>query len=280
MPFGKFEKIPIPKNEKGAEGGPEKVKTFVEKVMTQELREIGFPLDNEGWIVESEMFQEIYSPSEIERDKRALEELERKWKQEGKEASERSYGKRCERLVMAIFHKFLGDRFYVCHASRYDDEKHTYTKYGVDTILFDKKTGNPICAFNEVADMSGERYKRKKEEILEMNLRGGAMLKYGLEVIPGKEKPTIKPAKLKELPVFYLALSPEALKRGEEEFIPSLEESSEYERKLLAYFIESIRAQIYGSETEKGLKARELLLPPNLRNRLNFFESALREIKT
>jgi hypothetical protein len=276
MPFRSPEKIPIP----AVERGPEKVENYLERI-SQELREAGFPVTKDCRIdMEAETFQKIYPQQEIEKDKRAIEELERKWEEEGQEKSGKNYGERLEKLAIAIFHKFLGDRFFVCHSSRYDDEKHTYTKYGVDTILFHKETGNPVCAFDEVADMEGRQYQRKKEEVLEMNLAGGGRLKYGLEVMSEKGKPTIRPAKLKEIPVFYLALSSEALKRGEEEFIPSSEESSEYERKLFAYFIKSIRQQIYGSEAEKGLKARELRLPPDLRKRLNLFEGELKKIET
>lgn len=265
-----------------AERGPEKINNYLEKV-SQELREAGFPVTEDCRIdMKEEVFQSIYPPHEIKRDKRAVEELKERWEEEGRKKSEKRDGERLEKLTVAIFHKFLGDRFFVCRTSCYDDEKHTYTKYGVDTILFNKKTGDPVCAFDEVADIENKRYQRKKEEVLEMNLTGGGRIKYGLDVIPQEEKITIKPARLKELPVFYIALPSEALRDAEEKFVPFSNDESEDERKLFAYFINSIRQQIYGSqqEQEKGLKARELLLPPNLRKRLNSFEKDLKEINT
>lgn len=267
MPFEKFERLPIPSVER-KETGAEKVADYLKREVFLELKENGFSV-SENCQIDMDPFRERYSFYEVARDQEVAGRKKRE--RESQERVKKS-GERLEMLATAIFHKFLGEKFFVLRTSIFDDEINK-----VDNFLIEKKTGNPICAFDEVAEMRGPRYKEKREKVLERNLKGGAELKYSFEVRPGKERPMIEMTKVRELPIFYLALSPEALEKAEEEFAPSSKESSEYERKLFAYFITSIREQIYGSEKEKGLKDEEL--PPNLRNRLALFEEALKEIE-
>lgn len=273
MPFKSFEAIPTLSFERG----PERVRNYLE-ALAEKLRKYDFPVTPDCRIdMEAEMFRKLYPPQEIQRDLDSIRELEEKWKKEGKKR-ELSFGERGERLVTALLDKYLGSKFYVLRTSLFDDEKHPFVIHGIDNILIEKETGNPVCATDEVTDIGGERYRQKKKEVLELNLRGGGMLKYGIELKPGKEKPEITPAKLRELPVFYICIPPNILEMVEEKFKPSLEESED-EKKLLTAILTSIHHQIYGFKGEKGLISRDLLFPPNFRRRLYTFAERLEEIK-
>ncbi|MFH1780715.1 MAG: hypothetical protein ABH841_01825 [Candidatus Nealsonbacteria bacterium] len=54
--------------------------------------------------------------------------------------------------------------FMVVRTSEYDD-----ARYGVDTALIHRKTGQIVCGFDEVAAMTGARFEEKKSKVLERN---------------------------------------------------------------------------------------------------------------
>lgn len=269
MPFERFEKSPIKlklKTESSAmEIGPEvRLRTFLEG-HAERLKKEGIPVEKDCR-VDMAAFDGVYPQEVLERDENKVKELRAKWygKMVGRMESE---GEDLERLITAIFQKKLESEFIVVRSSRYDD-----IKGGVDSIILEKKTGNLVCALDEVGDISGPRFEEKKGKILGRNIKeNGASLKYGFTLERQRDGGTkLKLGKVDNLPIFYLALPKSYIEEGINSFRASLTESSLYEQKLFAYFVASMNAQV------KELKLSRHPLHPNLRARLNSFELILK----
>lgn len=214
-------------------------------------------------------FDGIYPREVIEKDKAEVRKYEEKWYKDLPEAEIRKRkseqaGEQLEMLKTAIFSKNLHENFIVARASSYDDIKN-----GVDNIILEKETGNLVCALDEVSEISGSRFEQKKEEVLDKNRKGGGELKYGIRLEKGK----ISLGKVKNLPIFYLALPQRHIRKGMEELIPSFQEKSKYERDIFNWFISSLDSQI------KSLKL-EPRLNEDLNKRLLRFEKAIQRFKT
>jgi uncharacterized Zn finger protein (UPF0148 family) len=104
-----------------------------------------------------------------------------------------------ELFTTLLFNKMLKDDFIVVRASKYDDYMN-----GIDTVMVNKKTGDVVCAFDEVHDhKENSRAEEKKKTKKREAQSGGAMLTYGISVHEGK----FERKEIKNLPVFALALS-------------------------------------------------------------------------
>ncbi len=104
-----------------------------------------------------------------------------------------------EKAVTAIFYKILKSEYVVVRSAVYDDYFN-----GIDNVIVNKKTGDIICAFDEVHGQEGqERYDEKKRLKFERSKRQGSELKYGI----GLENGRLAKKSIKNIPVFYLALS-------------------------------------------------------------------------
>ncbi len=172
----------------------------------------------------------------------------------------RSEGEQLELLAHAVLYKNLGKDFIVVRSSLHDDRKN-----GVDTILLEKKTGNLICAFDEVGSSSGADFETKQQKVFSKNANEqGARLKYGITYQNGG----IKLETAENLPIFYIALPADKINKGIQEFNPSPEQS-DFEKKLFDYFIATLRAQA------KGLRLYTARLDEKLKKRLDIFEKAL-----
>lgn len=245
------------------EEGVEKLENYLEKIYL-ELKENGFPI-NEDCRINMAAFKGVYSLEAIENDEKKIEELERKWRQEQPEREKKeSSGEKLEMLKTSIFHKFLGKDFFVMRSSIYDDVKNK-----VDNLIIEKETGNPVCAFDEVAAIGGPKLEEKREKILDINLKGGGNLKYGLKVEKGNGKKEIKLILEKNIPIFYLALPQSEIEKGIKEFNPL--GKSDYEKMLFDYFVKLLKFEI------SALKLKELRFSPDLRERLNLFEKKIEE---
>lgn len=172
-----------------------------------------------------------------------------------------------EKLIVALFYKFLRPEFTVVRSSEYDEVVNE-----IDIVVLEKKSDNMICAFVEVGDDYGPEFERKKLEFLKRrNIReAGGKLKYAIGVEDGKVVP--KPLR-ENIPVFYLALSEEILKKGVEESIPSLEEKSDYEKRLFKFFISLILSEISYLELSWDN------LNPRLKEQLSSFKKACLKYK-
>jgi hypothetical protein len=171
-----------------------------------------------------------------------------------KENKAREKGEQMEMLVAALFYKAFGDEFIVARASAYDDYFN-----GIDTVVIDKKTGQIVCAFDEVHDHEkGERAGQKVEKIRKIAHRNGTTFKYGIALEEGR---LVRKA-VHNLPVFYLSLPTSELERalnslggGQEGCI------SEDERRLCAQFVSLL-------EQEEDMLGGEERLPEQVKRNL------------
>lgn len=251
--------------------GVEKLRTFIESV-SSELQKEGIPVNSDSRI-NIDSFKEIYPTEEIEKDKQFVEEKEKGWygdlsEKEKEEEILKSDGEKLELLKNSIFNKNLGSEFIITRSSRYDDIKN-----GVDNVLLERKTGNVICALDEVGDISGVEYERKKDKILERNRDNhGAKIKYGLSLKEESGEMKLKLGKVDNIPIFYIALSKSMISKALTNFNPSPEQS-DFEKKLFDYFISTLDSQV------KGLELVPSRLSPELKKRLDTFNQFLKDFR-
>ena len=151
-----------------------------------------------------------------------------------------------EQLIIAILNKFLGKDFVIVRSAAYDAIENK-----IDIVLLERKSGNIVSAFIEV---ESDRLKalQKQEKILERNLKGGGNLKYGMII---EENKAVIKGHIENIPVFYLNLSEDVLKKGLKELLPSLKEKSDYEKSLFDYFISSFNSQVAYLKLESSLNS-------------------------
>ncbi len=239
--------------------------------MAESYRAEGIPVDNDGRI-DMTAYTGIYS--DVQKDLDRNREWEEKYyngatPDEAREQRLRADGERLEMLAQAIFAKNFGADFVVTRSSPHDDRVNK-----TDTVLLERKTGNVVCAFDEVGHMNGARYDEKLRIIQEHNLKGGTSLKYGLGIERDGEEARIIGTEVHNIPLFYLALPKDRVEKGLQEFDPSPTEQSDFEKKLFDYFIATLGAQIQGLELYSGR------LNPQLKERLSAFKKAASEIKS
>lgn len=223
------EKLNFENNISGAQ--IEKIMDLQEK-LSENLRAEGIPVNNECRLQISG-FKNVYPQDDIEIDIKIVLELQKKWSEEGGVKKE---GEQFEIIKTIIFNKFLGNDFVAVRSSLYDDFKN-----GIDNIILDKKTGNLVCAFDEVASISGKEFEDKKDKVLSRNIKQkGVKLKYSIYLKDGE----IALGPTEQIPIFYLALPSSRLKEAINRLSPSLEEKTDYERKLFEFFISLIEHQI------------------------------------
>jgi hypothetical protein len=223
------------------------------------LKEIRNVLEKEGIFVDQNCridintFRDVYKYEELENDLRKIKEIKG-----DKEENLLTDGERFEVLKTIVFHKFLNEKFIIVRASFYDDIFNH-----VDNLIIEKETGNIVCAFDEVSTISGPEFIKKQERFLKNNINGGK-IKYGFL----STKEGLKKGKIENIPIFYLALPPENINEGIRNLI-SLEEISDYEKKLWAYFLTTIENQIARLKLERSLneilKARLLKFEKNIK---------------
>lgn len=180
-----------------------------------------------------------------------------------KENKEKEKNGQMEMFVSALFHKMLKDDFVVVRASAYDD----YTN-GIDTVMVNVKTGDVVCAFDEVHDhKASARMEEKEEKIKKKALRGGSTLAYGIGMEEGK---LVRKA-AEHLPVFFLSLSTKDL----EDALAGMNygaEVSEKEREVFGMFLSSLKNQ------------QEMLLgervSPAVRENLIRFENSIKTMES
>jgi len=239
--------------------------------MAVQLRKEGVPVDNECR-VDMNAFGEIYGEKALNYDKQRIESLERQWrkmkglsKEEYTKAKMCSLGEKMEMLKTAIFQKNLSPDFIVARSSHYDDIEN-----GVDNIILEKKTGNLVCAFDEVADVDSPRYEEKIDKVLWRNMtKNGGILKYGLKMEKEGGKMELKLGRAKNAPVFYLALSPWLVEEGAKKFKPQIGEQSDYEKIIFNDFINSLNEQI------EIINSKFKNLPPSIKERILRFQESL-----
>lgn len=174
----------------GGENGiysTEKIASDKEKVFAQEIRNSS---------AENENVQKFYGE---EFGANTKQEIVEKWR----EKKEKSMPSQLEMVVTAILHKVLKNDFVVARASSYDD----YFGHA-DNLIVDLKTGQVLCAFDEVRDnKNSDRRAGKIEKIEKIAQEGGTTIEYGLTAESGR----LKRARLEKVPVFFLDMTSEEL---------------------------------------------------------------------
>ncbi len=233
------------------------------------------PIDSSCRIM-MDSFRKIYGEDEVAADENIVRSKEKMWAERQKEWSEEErrenkIGEQFEALKTAVFNKFLGDRFIVVRSSLYDDYKN-----GVDNVMVDIKSGNVVCAFDEVGDDSFYR-RQKEQKIFEKNLvDGGASLKYAFTFKNGK----VIASRLDNLPVFCLHLSADKIREGVLNMNFSLGRKSEAESQMFGIFMDELASQADALDKKlseaiadsKGEKAGQLR---ELKERLGAFKEAM-----
>jgi len=226
----------------------EKLSTMSEEVN----REYGDFLDKDGKI-------KLAGP-ESQSDSKLVEQQELGFSQgcrdvaEWKKKSEADPAGLTEMALTLALDRWLKGEFIVARSSSYDDYNH-----GVDHLLIDKKTGQPICGFDEVISAASDGSAPKKEAKLgAMMARGGARMKYGAKLEDG----ALKRQPLRDLPAFYLSLTKSELSQ----LISSLKQPagdslSPAEAKISERLLESLRVQSERPANDAAIraKAREAL---------------------
>ena len=219
--------------------------------------------------IDMKKFPDVYCKEKIEKDIAAVQEKENTFKELEKINEEKikealSYRKSPDQLLdidekmtkgnifeifkTSLFNKFLKEDFLVLRTSRYDDIKN-----GVDNMILEKNGKNVICAIDDVTQTKLSTYfEEKKKEILHKNLElNGVKIKYGVYFEKDKNgQKVLRKGPLENIPLFYLPLTQDYLKEGLNNFIPSLNEYSDYEKKLMKYFLEAFMFQIRMMELE------------------------------
>ncbi|TSC52102.1 MAG: hypothetical protein LiPW41_650 [Parcubacteria group bacterium LiPW_41] len=228
----------------------------------------------------------IYTAEEIGRDKEEILAKEIEWsgaynpsvqefykntkKIEGKEEIAREWMKNKERekssqmemLTNAIFYKNLKNDFFVSRTSRKDDLG------GVDTYLVNKKTGDIVCAFDEVHDHTQGDRKNEKWKRVESIGKGGKTIKYG--VVPEGDR--LIQREIRNIPVFFVSLTTEELIRGMEGFSRNIDESpNELEKKYFNKFTLLLE--------EEYDRVKDMQMPNATRENLKNFKRALETMK-
>lgn len=253
----------------------EKLENFLVQI-SERLRQEGVPA-TEDCRIDMSGFTLVHNYAEIAKDKKIIEEFEKEHhpgmaKEEIKEDKKYRDGEKFEKLKTALFSKFLGEKFIVIRSAEFDD-----IKRGVDNLILEKGTGNLVCAFDEVVDISEgsrkdlkDRCEEKKKKIRDQNIEwGGGKIKYGL----GIEKGKVILKECEGAPIFYLRVLKEELYKGLDNLIPSFDEKSPEEAELFYGLVDSL------SEQYAELKTDEDKLRPYIKESLGKFGKVLKEMK-
>ncbi len=207
----------------------EEIQNYIE-CESEDFNAENIPVDNRCKI-NMEAYRDKYSPEELEKDYKYIEEAEKEFaRMEGltveqwKKSKGKRNGERFEQLKTVIFNRnFQNPDIIAIRASDYDDYKNS-----IDNIIINKNTGDIICALDAIAnDKNSKRYKEKEEKIKEINEKGGAKLKYGITF--EDDKPVLK--EIEGVNIFILSLSSWELREALENF-----GSGKFENKLFKEF--------------------------------------------
>jgi hypothetical protein len=145
-----------------------------------------------------------------------------------------------ESVATIILHKALGPNYLVMKSSVYDD----YVN-GVDTIVFDKYTGEIVCTFDEVFDsealLGNKRYDKKLAQVTEAGTdTGGVNIKYGLtlDVVSGQYIRTA----VQDVPLICLNINRDSLHKLLRQYNKSNDQSS-FELDVLRRIVGDIQKQ-------------------------------------
>ena len=241
--------------------GIAKIEQYIEQA-TNAYRVENIPVGNDGRI-DMEAYRNFYP--DVDKDLARNQDWEQGWFEgispeeiPGKRRA--MEGEQLEMLAYAIFMKNLPEKFVVARTSSHDDRANK-----VDNVILYRTTGTLVCAFDEVGDTNGSNYEKKLGLVRDRNLNGGASLKYGIGMVEKDGEMVVAPSAAGNIPIFYIALPPDRIRKGVQDFIPG-DGQSDFEKKLFTYFMATISAQI------EGLELYHRRLDPQLKEKLTAFK--------
>lgn len=235
------------------------------------------PLMKEKLAAKAEKYNQLYSQNWLNfdgsvnlpnhpdwaNDEIIADEQEKQWASESGKSreqwvidKEKNPASLTEMALTLSLQRLLPERFMVVRSARYDDYN------GVDQLIIDRKNGSVVCGIDEVIDLAGNTGPSKKEEkIRRKMLNGGARVKYGVKV----QNNSLQLGNLKNIPAFYLSLSPTELTT----LCQSLaqDEATPTERELFSRLRASLSQQIKSYESlplGRNLKANVALFAQSL----------------
>ena len=226
------------------EGGKERLPELLSLMenISEKLIKEGVPISSSKRArIDCDLFVNYYGENKIRQDKSKVEKIIKKENPKNsisniENAKNEKSSEKLEMIKTAIFNKFIGDKYITVRTAVCDD----FLK-GVDNIFIDKKTGDAVCAFDEVCLTQGERFENKKKEIMDMNKsQGGSSIDYGIKIKNGQ----IEIGPMSFLPLFYIPVSEEYVKKVVNNMKMNSEEISETETKLFIYFYRLLKEQI------------------------------------
>jgi hypothetical protein len=261
-----FEKIPISIPER-KEASTERLENWLRE-KAKELKKMGFPV-NEELRIEETQFIGVYPREKIEEDREKVAQRKEEWME--KDIRERKFGiekigEKFEKITTFLLNKHLENAgLVVVRAAEYDD-----IFQGVDHLVLDIKTGNVVAGIDSSVKSFDKEYEKKAQKVLEMNLGGGAIIKYG--VIAKKEGEGIKIEKrrIQQVPVFLFNLPQTEVSNLIEEFQP--EKTSPEEERVFRFFLASLQYQT------ENLTRKDLHAYHQLRERIDIFQTKIKEI--
>ncbi|MDD5606332.1 MAG: hypothetical protein PHN37_00470 [Candidatus Pacebacteria bacterium] len=205
------------------------------KELSKELQEQGFLVDQECRIQERE-FNDVFSEQEVKKDQEKVKELENKF-------SNNKDGELLEVIKTLTFNKFWFNHNLVSlRTSKFDD----YCN-GVDEIIFDLKTKQPLAAVDKTTNPL-KKIEKIKEKIIQ-----GSRIKYGFIL-----KENIEKQSLKDLPTFIISLTPEELIDLAEDLL-SQKDLNKSEKKVIQSLVRQSQKfqEIASPAMEKNYKKAE-----------------------
>lgn len=194
------------------------------------------------------------------------------WKNKVREAylSEREQEKssQLEMAINVLFHKILKEEFLVVRASKFDDYDN-----GADNVIVNKKTGEVVCAVDEVHQgEAGDRVGSKISKTTEINEKGGTKLKYGVTFTQGNalEKSRLLRKPIDHIPSLFIAVSPPELNQ----LLHAMESSTEIadiERTMFYKILDHLEAQARDPKNET--------FHPEIKIKLEGFLSSLQRMR-
>ncbi len=181
-----------------------------------------------------------------------------------------------EMALTSVFHKILKDRFLVVRSHPHDDFLN-----GADNVIVDKRTGDVVCAFDEVHDTKeGNRLNDKKEKIKKKAREGGAEIKYGITYENGK----LVKKKIQHVPTFYLGVDPKEFNTLLSNMNYDLSQAPDItELRIFDMLIDSLEKQIDMLEKEVAFsqndRSERAKNKKKVENKLRGFKSSLKVMK-
>ena len=201
-----------------------------DKELAQKLKNESLDFSNESVFAH---YSERYKTKDVH-------EMESKYLEE----KEGSNATKVEKAITILLHKFIGDEYIVARGSLFDDHCR-----GTDNVLINKATGEVICAFDGVSDPGNSSRLEKKIKIVKEKARkGGAEIIYGagikIKEESGQEVKTLSPRQLKNLPLFYLCISADEMKKLYKEMDEELSSKSSFEEEIFKKLLSSLESQV------------------------------------